>query len=105
MNPGETGLESGLWIRGAQAPPPSEGVCACAPAAYRPSYPAGLAPRHFLATRRQIAHQDDFCLTAPDGKRQRPPDRTVNTPRDNVLPRSGLLLLAGKLSSLRALRF
>lgn len=41
-------------------------------------------------------------LLSPGTRRQRlrPPDRTVNTPRDNVLPRPGLLLLAGKPLSL-----
>lgn len=64
--------------------PPRRGVCACAPAAYRPTYPAGQAPRHFLATRRQIAHHDDFCLLCARRQRKRPPDRTRSTRRGTM---------------------
>ncbi|GBN90744.1 hypothetical protein AVEN_62882-1 [Araneus ventricosus] len=45
----------------------------------------------------------DFCLPRPTATNCPPPllagrlrQRTVNTPRDNVLPGPGLLLLAGK---------
>lgn len=42
-----------------------------------------------------------FVSRHPTAKDYAPPTGTVNTPRDNVLPRPGLLLLAGKpLSSL-----
>ncbi|GIY48915.1 hypothetical protein CDAR_109301 [Caerostris darwini] len=88
-----------------EAPPPVGG--AHVPLRRRP-LPLAAPTRGDLltswATRRQIAHHR-LLSPAPDGYEAPHPllagfgpgKPTVNTPQDNVLPGSGLLLLAGKL--------